>query len=195
MRSIGPIIKEARARKKLSVRRLSARTKIRQTYILALETEQWNKLPSLSVTQGFVKNIAGALGVDREEAAALLRRDFQEKKQVESTRRTAIWTPRVTAITTAGIVVVFLAIYLFKQYSSYAAPPPLTLGELKKEDSTVVFSGKTHENAQVLVNDAAVLVGDDGKFEVKISAESGDKLIIKALSRSGRATTREVIVP
>lgn len=195
MRSIGNLIKEARARKKLSVARLSSRTKIKQSYILAIEAEEWNKLPSLSVTQGFVKNIAAALEIDVEQAAALLRRDFVAQQQTSVTRRAAIWTPRATVITIAGVVVVLLAFYLFKQYSTYASPPPLTIGEIKREDNVVTFSGKTNENAQILVNDAAILVNDDGKFEVTLSAASGDKLIIKALSRSGRATKKEVTVP
>lgn len=195
MRSVGSIIKEARARRKLSVQRLASRTKIKQSYILAIEAEQWNLLPSLSVTQGFVKNIAVALGVDGEEAAALLRRDFQEKQQEKVVRRTVIWTPRTTVITIAAIVVIFLGFYLLRQYSTYAAPPPLTLSEIKREGDIVTFSGKTNENAQILVNDEAVLVSDDGKFEVKISAKSGDKLVVQSLSRSGRATKKEITVP
>ena len=195
MRSIGSIIKEGRIRKKLSIQKLSSKTKIKQSYILAIETEQWNVLPSLSVTQGFVKNIAGALGIDSEQAAALFRRDFEVRQQVEIQRKPAVWTPRATAITILGIMIVFLTFYLFRQYSAYAAPPPLTLGEVTKDGDVVQFSGKTNENAQILVNDAAVLVNDDGSFQVKISAKRGDKLIIQALSRSGRANRREITVP
>lgn len=195
MRSIGSIIKQARARKKLSIAKLSYRTKIKQNYILAIEQEKWNLLPSLAVAQGFVKNIAGVVGVDKEVAAALLRRDFQERQEAKARETMVVWTPKATIIAASLVVAFFLGFYLFRQYATYASPPPLTLSEIKRSGDAVVFFGKTHENAQVLVGDEAVLVNDNGNFQVTISAKSGDKLTIQALSRSGKATKKEIIIP
>lgn len=195
MRSIGNIIKQARARKKLSIARLSSRTKIKQNYILAIEKEQWGVLPSLAVAQGFVKNIAGVVGVDGEMATALLRRDFQERKETKTHETVVVWTPKATIVTLSLVAAIFLGFYLFRQYSTFAAPPPLTLGEIKRDGNAVTFSGKTNENAQVLVGDEAILVDDNGNFQVTISINSGDRLTIQALSRSGKATKKEMIVP
>lgn len=195
MRNIGALIKQARTRKKLSVQKLAAKTKIKQNYILAIEKEQWGLLPNLAVAQGFVKNIAQVVGVDREIAAALLRRDFQESQQVKVQETTVVWTPKATIIAASLVVTIFLGFYLFHQYSTYAAPPPLNIGGVKRDEGVVRVSGKTNENAQVLVGEEAVLVDDNGNFQVTISAKPGDKLTVQALSRSGKATKKEIIVP
>ena len=76
MKTIGKFLKEARIRKGYSLSQLEDDTKIKKTFIEAVEKENWASLPDFPVTLGFVKNIAKYLGADERTAVAILKRDY-----------------------------------------------------------------------------------------------------------------------
>lgn len=194
MKSIGSLIKEGRKRRRLSIDRLSQQTKIKPRYIRAMEKEEWQIIPNFAVARGFIQNVAAAVGIDPETAAALLRRDFQEKKTSPVTARQIWWTPRITVTLFSVVVAGAVLFYLTSQYLTYVAPPPLS-AQVVKNGGAVVISGKTDKEASVLVNGEPALVQDDGTFKISVNAKDGDSLTIEALSRSGKATKKEVVVP
>ncbi|MBI4057891.1 helix-turn-helix domain-containing protein [Candidatus Microgenomates bacterium] len=196
MRTFGSFFNQARRRRNLSVTKLAQKTKIKPHYIAALEKEQWHVFPNFTIARGFVYTIAGTIGVDPETAIAILRRDFQEQKKVrEVYSPKVVWTPRLTLVFVFGIATVLLTGYLVSQYITYVAPPSLSLGEVVRSGETVKVLGKTNEEVSILVNGEPVLVDDDGMFSVMLSVGSGEKLILEARSRSGKATKKEIVVP
>lgn len=196
MKTIGKVLWEARKKKKISISRLSEKTKIKAEFLRGIEKENWHIFPNFAVTRGFVRNFATVVGVDLQTAEALLRRDFQaEKETPKITTPRIIWTPKITIVTFSTIVVVLLSIYIIHQYLTYAAPPPLSLESPKKNGNMVEISGSTRRDAQVLINNEPVLVADDGSFHIELSAKTGEILKIEALSRAGKATKKEIIVP
>ncbi|MBI4059006.1 helix-turn-helix domain-containing protein [Candidatus Microgenomates bacterium] len=194
MKTLGEIIQEARKKHRVSIDRLSFATKIKPRYILAIEKGEWQMVPNFAVARGFVRNIAGAVGVSEELALALLRRDFAEEEKVETVVPRAIWTPRLTIAAVAVFTIGLLVFYLTKQYLVYAVPPPLTVGMERKGDS-VLIKGTTNADSRVVINNEVVLVEDNGSFQFNLTAQTGTTLTIEALSRSGKATRKEVAIP
>lgn len=194
MRTIGSLINQARKRRKISIAALSQKTKIKPRYISAIEREEWQVIPNFAIATGFVRNIAGVVGIDPETAVAILRRDFQEQPKHTFTQPRALWTPKTTVILLSIVVAFALIFYLARQYLTYVAPPPL-YAEAKRNGESVEIFGKTDKEASVLINGEPVLVEEDGAFKISFTASSGQFLTVEALSRSGKATKKEIIVP
>ncbi len=199
MKTVGAFLKEARRKKKYSIAEVEEETRIKRGYISAIEEGKWGVLPDYTVVSGFVKNLASFLGLDRNQAVALLRRDYPVKKtqvdvkpKSELERRFKIG-PRLTFL--AGVLLIGAAVlsYLGFQYLKFIRPPVLVISE-PKEDQVVKerdlkVRGRTSEGTVVRINNQPVTVDEDGNFETVIEVSKETKeIVVKAVSRSGKET-------
>ncbi len=198
MKTIGEILKSARVNKNLSLAQIEKVTKIKASFIGAIEQEAWDTLPAFPTVLGFVKSLSSPLGIDEKLSVAVLKRDYPPKKlrvtpKPDITNR-LVWSPKLTFI--VGIALVLLALfgYLGLQYIRFISPPRLTI-ESPKPDQIVVgrsvnVFGITDTDAKITVNDQPVTVSDDGKFSVSLDVVPETKEIrVQASSRSGKTTT------
>jgi cytoskeletal protein RodZ len=71
---VGTKLREARARRKLSLQEVEAETKIRARYLQAIENEEWDQLPEDTYTRAFIRTYGRSLGLDGERLAEEHRR-------------------------------------------------------------------------------------------------------------------------
>lgn len=198
MKTVGALLKNAREEKGLSVAQIADQTKIKEKFLIALEESHWATLPNFPIASGFVKSYVQIVGVDLDHALALLRRDFPaagyselDKTQEMPMSSRFIWTPRATVVASLAGAFLLVGIYLFHQYMLFVAPPPLSV-ETTKNSEGLLVSGKTAPNATVEVNKRQVLLEKDGKFTIELdSGDLGEKVEIRATSRSGKSTVVE----
>lgn len=203
MKNIGEILKDARDKKRYSLKKVESGTKIKREFIEAIEKAEWLSLPDFTVVSGFVKNLASYLGINPKTALALLKRDYPLKKIPISPKPDIggkfVWTPKYTF--GVGIFVVLLAIfgYLGFQYVKFGTAPALEVIEPKDgyvaTTRMVLVNGKADPDAVIKVNNQSVLVNDDGKFSTNLEIFEGTKeIVIIAISRSGKETvvTRKI---
>lgn len=196
MKPVGEVLKEARMSKDISLANISRSTKIKERFLLALENSDWGEFPSFTTAQGFTRSYASAVGIDTETAVALLRRDFPgvqtpTRSSEISLQKTSGWTPKTTILAAAGITLLLLGWYLTNQYLTFAAAPPLEVKEftVKEDTNQIIISGKTAPGASLEINGRAVLVEDDGTFNLEISRSGiGSAVEIQARSRTGKET-------
>lgn len=197
MRTIGQFLKEARVKKKFSPSDVEDRTKIKRSFIEAIEKEYWSKLPEYPVLQGFVRNIASCVGVDKDQALALLRRDYPPKSLRINPKPDVtskfLWSPRLTFITGVFIVTIAIIGYLIYQYINFVRPPRLIVNQPKEgvvvSEDKIEVKGITNPDATVTVNNQPVLVEDGGEFSAEVEIFEGtSELVITAKSRSGKET-------
>jgi len=86
---LGDELREAREALGASVEDMSKQLRIRRVYLVALEEGRLKDLPSAAYALGFVRNYAGALGLD---AADMVRR-FRDAAMGQSARRTDLVFP------------------------------------------------------------------------------------------------------
>lgn len=205
MQSLGNILKESRRKKGYTFEKLEGKTKIKISFLRALESQNWAALPEYPVVLGFVKNIAANIGIPENLAVALLRRDYPPKKLPINPKPDVMnkftWGPTATFFVGLVLVVLVALGYLGYQYSQFLAPPRLEIaspkeGELVKE-SPVRVVGRTDPNATVKVNNQPILIEETGDFLVNLEIFEGTgEIIISATSRSGKETViRRKIVP
>lgn len=205
MQILGNILKEARRKKGYSFEKLESKTRIKTVFLRALEAHNWQALPEYPVVLGFVKNIAGSIGVGEGLAVALLRRDYPPKKLPINPKPDIAskftWGPTATFFVGLGVVLLIALGYLTRQYFQFLTPPELEVlspkeGQIIKEKEVRVV-GKTSPNASVTVNNQPILIEDSGDFVVNLEIFEGTgEITVTATSRSGKETTiHRKIVP
>lgn len=197
MKTIGQILSEARAKKRYSLRRLEELTKIKKDFIGALESESWGSLPAFPTVLGFVKSVAGAVGIDEKSAVAVLKRDYPPKKEAINPKPDVsskfVWGPKLTFAVGVGIALAAIAGYLVFQWTKFISPPALNVTSPKEgqvvTENLVVVAGTTDTDAKVTANNQPLITDQDGKFTVSLEVAPETKEVeIKAISRSGKET-------
>lgn len=198
MKTIGEKIQEIRKQKGFSIKELEKQTKIKSSFISAIENNDWESLPEFPVLQGFIKNIANNLNIDTQQAVALLRRDYPPKKlrvnPKPDLKSKFQWSPRTTFLLGIILVVFIVLGYLGFQYYQFTQPPMLEV--IRPEQGQEVFleqivvEGDTDPEATLLINNQPTVVNEDGSFytEIDISSQTTE-IVVQATSRSERQTT------
>lgn len=196
---VGQKLYEERTRKKLTIDDVSSATKIRPSFLSAIEKGEYQKLPSSAYVQGFVANYAQFLGLPKREMLALFRREFDVERSVKVLPEGMVPNqnfPRRLIVRGKIFVVIMICIiiasYFTFQYRYAFINPPLTVESPREKsvtDRNVVVAGYTDPNATVTVNEDAVALYNNGKFLKKITVFPGNVIIIiKAKNRFGRET-------
>lgn len=131
MKTAGQILHQARIKKNLAIDQVAKATKIRPSYLQALEKDDYQKLPSVTSARGFIKNYAEFLGLASTGILAIFRRDFDEKKvgkigfpeRMKLTTPKFTWTPKLTTIIIVAVFVLLFVLWLVWQYYSLVKAP------------------------------------------------------------------------
>lgn len=205
MRTVGQALKEAREAKLYTIEEVEKATKIRKELLLALESDDFTKLPPPTFVQGFIKNYARFLGLDSAQLLAVFRRGFSDKKHRPyvmdafvhpiDKSRFKLTPARVLGGIVAVLVLTFF-IYLWFQYRQLVGAPELTLSspadQLTTDNPTVTVEGKTDPENKMLVNNQEIKVGLDGSFREEITLSGAvNKLDISAISKFNQKTQIE----
>lgn len=201
MNTIGKILKDSRLGQNITLKNLENSTKIKADFLRKIENEDWDNLPEFPVISGFVKNIAGALGLSVNNANAVLRRDYPPKKlrinPKPDIQNKFTWSPKLTFGIGISILVLMVLGYLGFEYKKFMAPPDLMiLKPLENEVSlknSIKIEGKTTTDVSLSVNNQPITLDQDGGFltEIEISKDTKN-LIFKAVSRSGKVTEKNI---
>ena len=74
---IGEVLKATRRRRELDIRTVEERTKIRTKYLRAMESEDWDALPSSAYAKGFLRTYSALLGLDADAIVDEYRRQIE----------------------------------------------------------------------------------------------------------------------
>lgn len=199
MTTVGEILKNARMGKKVELATVEKATKIRAKFLVALENNEFDKLPPGTFAKGFIKNYAAFLNLPIEETLAFYRRQVNEEKipvlPLEGPKigRFAL-TPQFFTSLGVGILVVFFFAYLVFSYFQFAGSPTLVVDSPRNNSvvtqEQVEITGKTDPQATLSINGQVVTINENGSFEVKIPLQFGlNTLTVIATNKFKRQTT------
>lgn len=205
---VGQRLHKERLAKKLSLEDIAKATKIKSSFLAAIEKGEYSKLPSPAYAQGFVRNYAAYLGLPKAEITALFRREFDEKKAYQvlpdSLTKTKEFPLRrihfQESLIVLGIILVVFFGFLGFQYRYVFFSPALTITSPVENATTtgeVTVKGKADPNATVYVNNELVSINSNGEFTKQLSLFSGkSEILVKAQNRMGKETVvqRAIIV-
>lgn len=204
-KTIGETLKDERTKHRLRLEDLAKKTRIRSSYLEALEENRFEDLPATTFVKGYIKTYAHVFGFDHQPLLALLRRDYKESAKgrliprefikpvlKKRARRSSI------SILLAIVIAIFLSLfgYVGVQWYNLTKPPKLEVSLPKEQSvvsSKVVVEGETLPEAVVTVNDQPVALQQDGSFktEVVVPNEGISLFVIEAKDRRGKVNTIE----
>jgi len=205
MKTVGQILQKTRLEKKITLEEIADQTKIRQAILVALEEDNFQKLPSVASIKGLLKTYADFLGLPPEQILAIFRRDFDKKEKKKIIPQGLVrpidkpglnWGPKKTLILTTGVFFLALAGWLIYQYICLIKPPFLKIyspeQNVQADEATLVVLGKTQPDSLLTINGSAVLLDPQGRFSYKVELFPGEnKIIIEAMSKLGKKTRVE----
>lgn len=207
MVQLGQKLKDARIQRKLTLEEVAVATKIKPQFLEAIERGAYAELPSPAYAQGFVRNYAAFLGLQKVPTSALFKRDFDEKRAVKvlpdgmnRSQNFPLKRLNLRRIMIGGSALLLLIGFLFFQYRFALIAPSISI-KTPKEGSVVgrdvEIKGKTDSNATVIINNEAAFVNSKGEFMKKVTLFPGNNtVIIKAKNRMGKESVlqRSVVV-
>ena len=127
MARLGDALREQRERKGVTMQQAAEDTRIREKFLQAIESGDYQSLPGTVYTKGFLRNYAQYLGLQPEEMLAMYTgergvadpaRSFAPMRPL--VKRSFIFTPTVLVpvIVLSGILL-FIA-YFYYQFTSFA---------------------------------------------------------------------------
>lgn len=201
MKTVGEILRGAREGKKLTLEGVEAVTKIRKKYLVAIEENDWQKLPSLTYTKGFIKNYAEFLGLDPEFVLPVFRRQSEpdriEKQKVipqsfSEPLNEPFWrlTPSKTIGVFALVLICLFFSWLFGQHQYFVRKPKIVLDSPAENEiikgEKVEVSGRTDPLVILRINGQEVKL-INGKFSQEIAVNPGAVTIsISATNKFGK---------
>ena len=207
MIKIGDKFREKRLEKGLSFEDVSKSTKIKVSFLEAIELGAYEKLPSVSYAQGFVRNYAKFLGLSEKETMAIFRREFDEERtfrvlpkgfEQKNNFPTSGFKIKQTAIIFLIVIFGFIAYILFQYRYAFLNPPlnVITPKNMQQINSSVVnVSGQTDANSTVYVNKDAVSVDDNGNFQKFVDVFPGKTfIIVKVINKFSKQTEKTLEV-
>ncbi|KKQ48434.1 MAG: hypothetical protein US95_C0044G0006 [Candidatus Woesebacteria bacterium GW2011_GWB1_38_5] len=199
MKKLGSYLKEARVKKKLTLKDLESETKIKKTFLSLIEKGVWDELPEYHTTLGFVKTIAKSLNLPEENTVALLRRDYpiEDSKNLlypkPDVKLKVSFSPKLAAIFFSTMLILLLIAYLGYQYILYVSPPKLLVHVPAESQEILVgeteISGKTDPDVTLSINEQRFLINENGEFFGKLGVNEDTKeIVFIARSRYGKET-------
>lgn len=203
MRKISEILQDKRIENGYTLEMVEKAIKIKRNFLVAIEDGRYHDLPSESYALGFIKNYAQYVGVDKNKAAALFRREYEGgqgkvlptfKSQDKKIRRITVFSPRNIFI---GIIIFVILGYIAFQYSSFFLGPQLQIitpkDNLVVKNNIVEVEGKTDPYATVLINNEQSYVQLDGTFKKTLYLFEGERLIVVTSQNRNGKNTKKVL--
>lgn len=204
MTRLGEKFYEERRRQGFSLDDVEKAIKIKTSFLSAIEQGEYQKLPSSTYAQGFVRNYGKFLGLPENEILAMFRREFDEDRVFKVlpeglAKKEEFPIKRIKF--TQSLKIIFLLIivlvgYILFQYRSAFIKPSLNVSTPKENSKvfsqTIEVSGKTDSNVTVFINNEAASLDSDGNFKKTITVFSGKSIIvIKAVNKFGKENVIE----
>ncbi len=204
-KSLGEILRGRRKKYKLSLRQIEKATKIKKSYLVALEANNWHELPSEVYISGFLNTYSKTLKLDSKRILKHFKREHEaqknyEKKVIEKPKEIKVakvyFTPKMMVIGIISAVVLALGVYLWFQISGFASPPNLNISEpasneIKTASDKIKIQGSTDIDSNVTLNNQPIPVDISGNFEQSVSLSRGINVFeVTSTNNVGKKTTK-----
>lgn len=204
-KTVGEMLRESRERYRLSLDDVAQRTRIRVSYLKALEENRFQDLPAATFVKGYIKTYSKMFDLEYQPLLALLRRDYKESAKGELVPREFLapvirdrftWSPITLVAGLVATAFVTLLLYVSVQWYNLNKPPQLEIISPQDEAvvaSRVIVEGVTHPEATVLINLQPVALQPDGSFETEIfiPREGTSTITVEATDRRGKTTLEQ----
>ena len=205
MARLGDALRQQREQMGVTLEQAAEDTRIREKFLQAIESGDYQSLPGTVYTKGFLRNYAEYLNLDAEEMLAIYTgergraepaRTFAPMKPL--VKRSFIFTPTVLVpvVVLAGILL-FVG-YIYYQFTTFAVAPHVDItdppGDAVSGTAEYTVKGKTNPDGRITVRVSPGLdpipevhPARDGTFSVAVPLKPGPNHVeVHVLDPSGK---------
>ena len=205
MARLGDALRQQREQMGVTLEQAAEDTRIREKFLQAIESGDYQSLPGTVYTKGFLRNYAEYLNLDAEEMLAIYTgergraepaRTFAPMKPL--VKRSFIFTPTVLVpvVVLAGILL-FVG-YIYYQFTTFAVAPHVDItdppGDAVSGTAEYTVRGKTNPDGRITVRVSPGLdpipevhPARDGTFSVAVPLKPGPNHVeVHVLDPSGK---------
>lgn len=204
---LGDKLRQTRLFKNLKIEEIAKKLNIRQEYLIALEEEQYDKLPNGLYGKNFLKEYVLFLGLKPQEFLEFWRRENENEENANPFQQKIIKKsqflifPKIIKNILISLAVLICFLYLFFYFKKIVLPPSLIVTQPAKnlvtKENSLLITGQTEKEAEVKINGELVLNNHNGFFSQTVNLKKGiNSLIIKAKKKYSqeKIITREILV-
>jgi cytoskeletal protein RodZ len=202
---LGDALRQKREQMGVTMQQAAEDTRIREKFLQAIESGDYQSLPGTVYTKGFLRNYAGYLSLDAEEMLALYTGERGGSEPARSfapmrplVKRSFIFTPTVLVpVAVLAGIVLFLG-YIYYQFTNFAVAPRVDItdppGDAVSQSAEYTVKGKTNPDGRITVRVSPGLetINDvhparDGTFSVTVPLKPGPNHIeVQVLDPAGK---------
>jgi len=159
---LGDALRQQREQMGVTMEQAAEDTRIREKFLQAIESGDYQSLPGTVYTKGFLRNYAGYLNLDAEEMLALYTGERGGSEPIRTfapmrplVKRSFIFTPTVLVpvVVLAGIGL--FAFYIFYQFTNFAVAPRVDItdppGDAVSQVAEYLVKGKTNPEGRITI--------------------------------------------
>jgi cytoskeletal protein RodZ len=181
--SLGEELRRIRNFRNLKINDVAKKLNIRTEYLLAIEEENLDILPSGLYGKNFLKRYANFLGADQklidkflQETAAEQTQDNPFSQKIVKRSKFLIF-PKIIKNLAIGLAVVICFLYLLFYFKKIILPPTLIIEQpnrnLMIKESSILVTGTTEKEAEVKINGVLILNNNNGEFSQLVNLKKG----------------------
>ena len=210
MMTLGEKLKKIRSEKRISLNEVSKNTKIQLKYLEYLEEGAYEKLPADVYIKGFLRSYVQYVGGQELLFLKLYERERDINKNIQKTNQKESWIKPINfssiKITPKWFLLILILLlvfggfyYLYQKANIFISTPRLMITEpgdgAEIDGNEIRISGITDRDAQLLVNEKAILVDAEGKFTELVGLHEGLNLVvIKSTNRFQKETSQIISI-
>ncbi|MAG28818.1 hypothetical protein CL632_01560 [bacterium] len=204
--TIGEQLKKARQGAGLSLAAISARLRIKECYLNAIELGMYSELPGEVYALEFIKKYAQILRLDPKKASKLYKQERSSSENFgqswhlpHSVTYQFKWPSRIIGkgmmLSGAIAAVIYVLILGFNMLASPTIEIASPARYFETSDSKVVVLGKARSAQELYLNGQALAMFQDGSFSESYSLAHGSHLFrITAVGRFGKKVTEYRVI-
>lgn len=181
--SLGEELRQARNEKKLNIDEVAGAIQIRKDYLLNLESENFNCLPSGLYCKSFLKRYATFLEIDKKRIdlyIAQLENEFEKDDpfaQKVIKKKEFLVFPKIIKNILLILVFSIFILYLSFYFRNLVTSPDLEITNptqnIMTSENQITLSGITDPGAEININKELILTDRNGAFSHDISLKKG----------------------
>ena len=203
--TLGQVFQRYRQAENLKINQVEKDTKISHKMLIALENDDYPRLPDDLYTKHLIKTYAKYLSLDYNK---LLNLYEQGKAQsginpvINKEKKTRVYlTPKMAQIGVIILIILAVATYLGFEINKIFSPPDLVVTNpptnVRIAENFIEIKGQTEKEARVFINEKEIFIDSQGEFKTTIDLQKGINYIkIAAVKKHSRENIvfREILV-
>jgi len=205
---LGERLREIREKSGISIEEIANSIKVNKQYLIQIEEDNYDNMPSEVYVRGFLKSYSDFLGIKYENVLAIYQKERGIEKNLKNSKKpktkkrkfnfpTIVISPRAIFGILFILSVLGIMFYFYREANKLSETPRLLISQpinnSTVKTNSIELVGTTDIGDQVTINGQPIFVDEKGGFKEKIGLKEGiNKLTIKATNKFNKEIIKEI---